>query len=88
MSAKNILTLGRDTSDEDHILRVIYAISCKLGCRLRRAAFAGRTVTLRFRFSDYKLYTCSLTTSHGLSLDREIYNVAKFVWHHDRSTDE
>gem|GEM_PF-3640117 len=31
MSAKNILTVGRDTSDEDHILRVIYAMSCKVG---------------------------------------------------------
>jgi DNA polymerase-4 len=76
-SVGNGYTLESDTADENTILKVTYAMCCKVGRRLRQARRAGRTLTLVIRFSDYKLVSRSKTTERFLFLDQEILSVAK-----------
>ncbi|MDP6115269.1 MAG: DNA polymerase IV [Planctomycetota bacterium] len=76
-SVGNGYTLESDTADENTILKITYAMCCKVGRRLRQARRAGRTLTLIIRFSDYKLVSRSKTAERLLFLDQEILSVAK-----------
>ena len=79
-SVGNGYTLDTDTVDQNLILKVIYALCCKVGRRLRKDKYAGRTLTLLTRFSDYRTISRGLTTEQFLCLDKDLYNSAKFLY--------
>lgn len=76
-SVGNSYTLESDTTDLNIIMKVIYAMCCKVGRRLRQDKRAGKTLTLVIRFSDYKLISRSKTSEQLLFLDQEILLEAK-----------
>jgi DNA polymerase-4 len=76
-SVGNSYTLESDTTDLNSIMKVTYAMCCKVGRRLRQDKRAGKTLTLVLRFSDYKLKSRSQTFERFLFLDQEILSEAK-----------
>jgi DNA polymerase-4 len=79
-SVGNGYTLEKDSWDEDFILKVIYGLSCKVGRRLRKDGFGGRSLTLTTRFTDFTTISRSLTTDQFLYLDKDILRIAKFIY--------
>jgi len=55
----------------------LLALAEKVGWRLRRAGYAGRTITLKVRFSSFKTITRSRTLPESTCHDEVIYKVAK-----------
>ena len=76
-SVGNGFTLESDSADVNTILKVAYAMCCKVGRRLRQDKRAGRTLTLVIRFSDYILISRSKTFERLLFIDQEILSEAK-----------
>lgn len=69
-------TFGRDTDDPEVVLREVLRLSAKVAGRMRTAQVAGRTVTLRVRFSDFTTITRSRTLPEATDVTREIYRTA------------
>jgi DNA polymerase-4 len=69
-------TFGRDVDDREVILREVLRLSSKVAGRMRTAAVAGRTVTLKVRFADFTTITRSRTLPEATDVTREIYRTA------------
>jgi DNA polymerase-4 len=69
-------TFGRDTDDREVILREVLRLSAKVAARMRTAAVAGRTVTVKVRFADFTTLTRSRTLGEATDVTREIYRTA------------
>jgi DNA polymerase-4 len=69
-------TFGRDTDDPELVLREILRLSAKVSARMRTAAVAGRTVTLKVRFADFTTITRSRTLAEATDVSQEIYATA------------
>jgi DNA polymerase-4 len=69
-------TFGRDTDDPEVVRRELLRLSAKVGTRIRAAGVAGRTVTLKVRFSDFTTITRSRTRPEATDVTREIYETA------------
>ena len=68
-------TFGRDTDDQEVILRELLRLTAKVAGRMRGAEVAGRTVTLKVRFSDFTTITRSRTLAEPTDVTQEIYQV-------------
>lgn len=79
-SVGNGYTLEQDSVDEAFLMKVIYALCCKVGRRLRKDCYGGRTLTLSTRFADYTTITRALTTEEFLYLDKDLLRIAKFIY--------
>ncbi len=69
-------TFHRDTDDATVILRELLRLSTKAASRMRSAQVAGRTITLKVRFSDFTTITRSRTLRDHTNLTPEIYATA------------
>ena len=69
-------TFGRDTDDQEVILREVLRLAAKVAGRIRSAQVAGRTVTLKVRFSDFTTITRSRTLPESTDVTQEIYRTA------------
>jgi DNA polymerase-4 len=69
-------TFGRDTDDPAVVRRELLRLSTKLAGRMRAAGVAGRTVTLKVRFSDFTTITRSRTLRDATNVTPEIYATA------------
>jgi DNA polymerase IV len=69
-------TFGRDTDDQEVILREVLRLSAKVTARMRTARLAGRTVTLKVRFADFTTITRSKTMAEATDVTQEIYRTA------------
>jgi DNA polymerase IV len=69
-------TFGRDTDDQEVILREVLRLSAKVTARMRTARLAGRTVTLKVRFADFTTITRSKTMTEATDVTQEIYRTA------------
>ncbi|MEP6665885.1 MAG: DNA polymerase IV [Nocardioidaceae bacterium] len=69
-------TFHRDTDDATVVLRELLRLSTKVASRMRSASVAGRTITLKVRFSDFTTITRSRTLRDATSLTPEIYSTA------------
>ncbi len=69
-------TFGRDTDDQEVILREVLRLAAKVAGRIRSAQVAGRTVTLKVRFSDFTTITRSRTLPEPTDVTQEIYRTA------------
>lgn len=69
-------TLPEDVSDPEKISSVLLALSSMVARRLRERRFAGRTVTLRVRYSDFVSFTRSETIAPPTNSEHVIWKVA------------
>lgn len=69
-------TFGRDVRDPDIYRRVLQRLGDRVGSRLRAKDRAGRTVTLRVRFADFRTVTRSRTLSSPTNSTAALVRVA------------
>jgi DNA polymerase-4 len=70
-------TFDEDVSDPAAIRRALLALAGKTAGRLRRAGQAGRTVTLKVRFADFRTVSRSRTVATATDVSRDIFET---VW--------
>ncbi len=69
-------TLVRDTSDFKKIKATLLRLSEKVGRRLRKDYYSGKTVTLVFRYSDFSTFTRAKTLKEYINDGFRIYSSA------------
>ena len=69
-------TFSLDVDDPAVIRRELLRLAQKVGARARRQGYAGRTVTVKIRFADFRTITRSRTLTEPTDVAREIYAVA------------
>ena len=69
-------TFERDTDDPEIVITELLRLSAKVAGRMRSASVAGRTVTLRVRFSDFTTITRSRTMTEATDVTVEVHRVA------------
>lgn len=69
-------TLAQDCGDRDELKRWLLDQAERVGARLRRDGHAGRTVTLKVKFSDFKSITRSRTLPQATGSTRAIFETA------------
>ncbi len=75
------MTLAEDCSDREAIERHILHLSEKVGRRLRRGLYRGRTVTLTLRYADFHTFTRQHRTRHSINHGLDIHAVAVAILH-------
>lgn len=73
-SAEN--TFSRDTVDREELKRWLLHQAERVGARLRRHRYKGRTVTLKIKFQDFSSITRSKTLPEPTSSTRTIFETA------------
>ena len=66
-------TFARDTDDRDVVVRELLRLSTRVAGRMRSAEVAGRTITLKVRFSDFTTITRSRTLAEATDVTVEIH---------------
>jgi DNA polymerase-4 len=69
-------TFGVDTDDEGRIHSTLMRLCEKTARRMRKAGFAGRTVTTKVRTEDFTTFTRRQTLPHPVVEASEIYGAA------------
>jgi DNA polymerase-4 len=69
-------TFPRDVADREALRREILRMAERVGTRLRDHGLAGRTVTLKVRFPDFRTITRSATLPDAFSVSAEITRLA------------
>jgi DNA polymerase IV len=69
-------TFPRDVADREALRREVLRMAERVGSRLRKHGLAGRTVTLKARFPDFRTITRSATVPEALSASGEIARLA------------
>jgi DNA polymerase IV len=75
------MTLAEDCSDPEAIERHILHLSEKVGRRLRRGLYRGRTVTLTLRYADFHTFTRQRRTQHSVNHGLDIHAAASAILH-------
>jgi DNA polymerase IV len=70
-------TFASDLDDPEQLAREVLRCAVRVGRRLRDGRLAGRTVTLKLRFADFRTITRSRTLPAASDNDTEIYQVAR-----------
>ncbi len=66
-------TFGRDVADRRVISRELLRLAGKVTARMRRARVAGRTVTIRVRYSDFTTITRSHTLPDATDVTAQVH---------------
>ncbi len=69
-------TFAHDVDDPDVVQRELLRLSEKVGGRLRAQGYAGRTISIKVRFTDFTTITRARTIGEPTDVAREIYAVA------------
>ncbi|MCW2785711.1 MAG: dinB [Marmoricola sp.] len=69
-------TFSRDTADPVVIRRELLRLSGKVAGRMRRAGYAGRTVAIRVRYSNFETITRSRTLPDPTDVSSEVHAAA------------
>jgi DNA polymerase-4 len=69
-------TFAHDIDEEEALAREVLRCATRVGRRLREAGLAGRTVTLKLRYADFKTITRARTLPDPTDVDAEIHRVA------------
>ena len=87
-SVGNSYTLAADTRDPRKVLAVLLGLCSKVGRRMRKDAYVGRTVTLTVRYANYQTIVRARTVEAPVNLDRDIFEAASAiladVWNRQR----
>lgn len=65
-------TFDRDLGDLDELILRLDGIAEEVARRMASAAIAGRTITLKIKYHDFKISTRSRTLGHGMATAAEI----------------
>ena len=80
-------TFQENISSEIFMLEKLEHISQELASRIDRNTIAGKTVTLKIKYSDFSLQTRSKTFSYYISQKELIFEVAKELLYQERMRD-
>jgi DNA polymerase IV len=69
-------TFAADIDDPERLAREVLRCCVRVGRRLREAGLAGRTVTLKLRFDDFRTITRGRTLAVATDTDTELHEVA------------
>jgi DNA polymerase-4 len=69
-------TFAADIDEPDQLAREVLRCCVRVGRRLREAGLAGRTVTLKLRFADFRTITRGRTLAVATDTDTELREVA------------
>lgn len=69
-------TFDTDTADPQVLRLAMLALADKVGARLRRAGLAGRTVSIKVRFADFRTINRSRTLISPTDVTREVLGTA------------
>lgn len=69
-------TFETDIEQSDEIKTKLLALAERVGWRLRKEGLAGKTITLKVRFSSFRTITRSITLQDPMALDDIIYETA------------
>ena len=69
-------TFATDIDDPDALAREVLRSCVRVGRRLREAGLAGRTVTLKLRFADFRTITRGRTLAVATDTDTDLHEVA------------
>jgi len=69
-------TFDTDVSDVDTARRTLLSLATRVGARLRRAGYVGRTVAIKVRLADFRTLTRSRTLATPTDVAREIFAAA------------
>jgi DNA polymerase-4 len=69
-------TFASDIDDPERLAREVLRCCVRVGRRLREAGLAGRTVTLKLRFADFRTITRARTLPAATDTDAELHGVA------------
>jgi DNA polymerase-4 len=69
-------TFASDIDDPEQLARELLGCCVRVGRRLREAGLAGRTVTLKLRFADFRTITRARTLPAATDTDAELHEVA------------
>jgi DNA polymerase-4 len=75
------MTLAEDCADTEELERHILHLSEKVGRRLRRGLYSGRTVTLTLRYADFHTFTRQRGMQHSVNHGLDIYTAAVAILH-------
>ncbi len=70
------ITFEQDTVDKDFLLKNLFAQAERVGSSLRKKKLAGRTITLKIKFTDFSQITRSRTLSHSTHGTQHIFTTA------------
>jgi DNA polymerase-4 len=69
-------TFAADIDDPEQLAREVLRCCVRVGRRLREAGLAGRTVTLKLRYADFRTITRARTLPAATDTDTELHEVA------------
>jgi DNA polymerase-4 len=75
-SIGNEVTFAQDLRTREDAEVNLLALAAKVGRRIRRHGYSGRTITIKVRFGSFKTITRSRTLSDATFLDDTIYKTA------------
>ncbi len=75
------MTLDRDCSDREELERHLLQLSEKVGRRLRRGGYRGRTVSVTLRYADFETFSRQRTMSQSLCHGLDIHAAANSLFH-------
>lgn len=78
-SVGHSMTLDKDVSDMETLERHILHLSEMVGRRLRRGGYAGRTVALTLRYTNFDTFTRRRSVQSSMNNSIDIYMVAKDI---------
>ena len=73
-------TFGKDVREDDTFFKMLMKLSQKVGRRMRKRGFGGKTVTFKLRYSDFETHTHRETLPHLIWDDREIFEEGKLLF--------
>ncbi len=73
-------TFGRDTADVKLLESTLAKLSQLVGRRLREHALYGRTIQIKFRYSDFSTYTRAHSLEEATQLDTVILDTVKTLF--------
>lgn len=74
-------TFTQDLFTEEQCRRELLKLSGQTGFRLRSKGYSGHTLTLKVKFTDFRIVTRSITSETDICCDEEIYALAVKLLH-------
>lgn len=74
-------TFAQDLFTEEQCRRELLKLSGQTGFRLRSKGYTGHTLTLKVKFTDFRIVTRSITSETDICCDEEIYTLAVRLLH-------
>lgn len=74
-------TFAQDLFTEEQCRRELLKLSGQTGFRLRSKGYSGHTLTLKVKFTDFRIVTRSITSETDICCDEEIYALSVKLLH-------